>query len=109
MRVDGVQPPQHGTLIIGAAAAVHAPLVIHGEDEGFGGPAVLFEGGLDVVVAVDEDGAFGRVGPVAGDDDGGELKVFFAGLEAERSGFDVRAQRLELGDEELGHLWEGSR
>lgn len=104
VRVDGVQPAQHGALVVGAAAAVHSPLVVHGEGEGFGGPAVLLKGGLDVVVAVDEDGPFGWVGTVAGDDDRGELEVFFAGLEAERPGFDVRAQGLELRDEEFGHL-----
>ena len=65
VRLDGVQPAEHGAFVVGATAAVHAAFVVDGQGEGIGGPAVILQGGLDVIVAVDEDGPFGRGGTVA--------------------------------------------
>ena len=66
-------------------------------------------------MAVDEDGAFGGVGAVAGCEDGGEEKVFFAGLGAEGVQGCAGAEGGEFGVEEVRHLdwsrlawgWEG--
>ena len=77
---DGVEPAEDGTFVVGGTAAVHASFVVDGEFEGGGGPAVFLKGGLDVVVAVDEDGAFGFVVAISGDNDGWELEVFFTWL-----------------------------
>ncbi len=67
MGFDGVEPAENGAFVVGGAAAVHAALIVDGEFEGGGGPAIFHKGGLHVVVAVDEDGAFGLVVTIAGD------------------------------------------
>lgn len=101
--LDGVQPAQDGALVVGAAAAKHAAVLADGQLEGLGGPAVALLGGLDVVVAVDEDGALVLVLSVAGQDDGGQVQLGLVGLLAEGPQLDGGAQGLELGGEPLAH------
>lgn len=55
-------------------------------------------------MAVDQDGALVGVVTVAGDDDGGEFKVLFAGLFAEGSLLYFGSEGCEFVGEELGHL-----
>lgn len=68
VRLQDVQPAQHGTFVVGAASAVHTALVVDGEGERIGVPAVFLQSGLDVVVSVHEDGSTGSVGAMASND-----------------------------------------
>ena len=59
--LDRVDPSEHGALVVGAATSEHPSLVVDGELEGLGVPAVREVGGLHIVVSVDQDGALGLV------------------------------------------------
>jgi hypothetical protein len=102
--LDGVEPAENGALVVGGTTSEHAALVVDGELEGLGSPAILLGGRLDIVVTVDEDGLLLGVLTVAGDDDGRELEVLLVRLGAERTGLDVSTKGLQLGLEELAHL-----
>jgi len=107
MGLDGVKPTKNGTLVVGRTTTEHAALVIDGELEGLGGPAILLSGGLNIVVTVDEDGLLLGVLTVAGDDDGREFEILLVGLRAERAGFDMGTESLQFGLEKLAHLQSG--
>lgn len=101
--LNGVEPAQDGALVVGAAAAEHLAVVADGEGEGLGGPAVALLSGLNVVVAVYEDGALAGVAAVAGQDDGREVELGVVGLLAQGPHLDLGAEGLELGLQPLAH------
>jgi hypothetical protein len=102
--LDGVEPTENGTLVVGGTTSEHAALVVDGKLEGLSGPSIFLGSRLNIVVTVDEDGLLLGVLTVAGDDDGRELEVLFVGLGTKRAGLDVSTKCLQLGLEELAHL-----
>lgn len=74
MSLDGVQPAKNGALVIGGATSDKFALLVLDQLKRLGGPAVLLESGLDIVVSVDEDGLLGRVASIGTQDDRGKLE-----------------------------------
>jgi hypothetical protein len=72
--LDGVQPTEDGSLVIGGATSDKLTLLVLDQLEGLGSPTILLESGLNIVMTIDEDGLLGRVTSVSAQDNGGKLK-----------------------------------
>lgn len=88
---DGVQPAEHGALVVGATTAKHAAIVANGQGEGLGRPAIGLLGGLDVVVAVHQDSSLVLVVTIASKHDGGKLEIGLIWLLPKRAQLDAGA------------------
>lgn len=104
--LDRVDPSEHGALVVGAATSEHPSLVVNGELERLGVPAIREVGGLHIVVSVNQDGALGLVllRRVATDDRGRQSEVLLVRLWPKLARLHVCSQVLELLLEVVAHL-----
>jgi len=72
--LDGVQPSENGTLVIGGTTSNELTLLVLNQLEGLGGPTILLEGRLDIVMAIDQDGLLGGITAIGTQDNRRELE-----------------------------------
>ena len=104
MGIDDIEPAQNGSLVIGRATAIHPVLLINGQFEGLGGPAVFLQSRLHIVVSVDENGTLVLIVAVSRHHHGWQLEVLFARLLAQWTLLDLGSKSCEFVGKELSHL-----